>query len=182
MTTASIVCEKPGLSRIFRCLVLSSRSLRETGYSGCLMGLRSRDLGLLMGPVHSVITEGMINGGSTSLAYSLTLFMLGAIFGVTLRTSRAGDIRPSILLGSRHSLRGLFGGGGPGLSEKLRTHRDADKLGVRCSKTGWLPSLLGDGCLISTFCPGCGNLTGNSSCGNARRGTNDPEGALWLIR
>jgi hypothetical protein len=136
LTTASIVCEKPGLSRIFRCLVLSSRSFRDTGYSGCLMGLRSRDLGLLMGPVHSVITEGMINGGSTSLAHSLTLLMLGAIFGVTLRVSLAGDIKPSILLGSRHSLRGLFGGGGPGLSEKLRTQSDADMLGVRFNKTG----------------------------------------------
>lgn len=31
LTTASIVCEKPGLSRIFRCLVLSSRSFREIG-------------------------------------------------------------------------------------------------------------------------------------------------------
>jgi hypothetical protein len=89
-----------------------------------------------MGPVHSVITEGTINGGSTSLAYSLTLLMLGAIFGVTLRVSLAGDIKPSILRGSRHSLRGLFGGGGPGLSEKLRTQNDADMLGVRCNKTG----------------------------------------------
>ena len=136
LTTASIVCENPGLSRIFRCLVFSSRSFREIGYSGCSMGLRSRDLGLLMGPVHSVITEGMINGGSASLAYSLTLFMLGAIFGVTLRASLAGDIKPSMLLGSRHNLRGLFGGGGPGLSEKLRTHTDADMLGVRFNKTG----------------------------------------------
>lgn len=136
MTTASIVCENPALSRIFRCLVFSSRSFREIGYSGCLMGLRSRDLGLLMGPVHSVITEGMINGGSASLAYSLTLFMLGAIFGVTLRASLAGDIKPSMLVGSRHNLRGLFGGGGPGLSEKLRTHTDADMLGVRFNKTG----------------------------------------------
>lgn len=136
MTTASIVWENSGLSRIFRCLVLSPRSLRETGYSGCLMGLRSRDLGLLMGPVHSVITEGMINGGSTSLAYSLTLLMLGAIFGVNFRASLAGDIRPSMLLGSRHNLKGLLGGGGPGLSEKLRTHRDADMLGIRFKKTG----------------------------------------------
>jgi hypothetical protein len=135
-TTASIVCEKPGLSRIFRCLVFSSRSFRDIGYSGCLMGLRSRDFGLFMGPVHSVITQGMINGGSTSLAYSLTLCMLGAIFGVTLRTSLEGDIRPSILLGSRHNLSGLFGGGGPGLSEKLRRHNDAAILGVRCNKTG----------------------------------------------
>lgn len=100
------------------------------------MGLRSRDLGLLMGPVHSVITEGMIIGGSTSLAYSLTLLMLGAIFGVTLRASLAGDIKPSMLLGSRHNLSGLFGGGGPGLSEKLRTQTDADMLGVRFNKTG----------------------------------------------
>jgi hypothetical protein len=83
-----------------------------------------------------VITDGIINGGSTSLAYSLTLLMLGAIFGVTLRVPLAGDMRPSILLGSRHNLRGLFGGGGPGLSEKLRTHRDADMLGVRFNKTG----------------------------------------------
>lgn len=36
LTTASIVCENPGLSRIFRCLVHSSRSFREIGYSGCL--------------------------------------------------------------------------------------------------------------------------------------------------
>jgi hypothetical protein len=67
-----------------------------------------------------------------SLAYSLTLFMLGAILGVT----RAVDIKPSILLGSRHNLSGLLGGGGPGLSEKLRTHIDADMLGVRCNSTG----------------------------------------------
>jgi hypothetical protein len=132
LTTASIVCEKPGLSRIFRCLVFSSLSLREIGYSGCLVGWRSRDLGRLSGPVHSVITDGIIIGGSTSLVYSLTLFMLGAIFGVILDP----DIKPSILLGSRHNLRGLFGGGGPGLSEKLRTHRDAAILGVRCSNTG----------------------------------------------
>jgi hypothetical protein len=31
LTTASIVCEKPGLSRILRCLVFSSRSLRDVG-------------------------------------------------------------------------------------------------------------------------------------------------------
>lgn len=62
-----------------------------------------------------------------SLAYSLTLLMLGAILGVT----READIRPSILLGSRHIRKGLFGGGGPGLSEKLRTHNEAAILGVR---------------------------------------------------
>ena len=107
-----------------------------------------------MGPVHSVMTEGMMIGGSASLAYSLTLFMLGAILGVVLRGSRDFDKRPSILFGSRHVLKGLFGGGGPGLSEKLRTPRDTDMLGVRCNSTGWLPSLLGDGCLISMCRPG----------------------------
>lgn len=138
------------------------------------MGWRSRDLGLLMGPVHSVMTEGMIIGGSTSLAYSLTLFMLGAILGVALRGSRDLDSRPSMLLGSRHVLRGLFGGGGPGLSEKLRTPSETVMLGVRCNRTGWLPNLRGDGCLISTSRPGRGNVTGNSSCGSARLGTSAP--------
>lgn len=117
--------EKPGLSRILRCLVCSSLSFRDIGYSGCLTGLRSLDFGLLIGPVHSVIIEGMIIGVSASLACSLTLLTLGAIFGVTLRISLDDDISPSMLFGSRPSLRGLLGGGGPGLSEKLRGPSEA---------------------------------------------------------
>jgi hypothetical protein len=133
-TTESIV--KSDLSRIFRCFVRSSLSFRDIGYKGYLLGLRSRDLGLVIGPVHSVVTDGRIIGWSASLAYSLTVLMLGAIFGVALRASLEAEINPSMLLGSLHSRSGLFGGGGPGLSLKLRMPREAAMLGVRCIKTG----------------------------------------------
>lgn len=53
---------KSGLSRIFRCLVRSSLSFRDIGYRGYLLRLRSRDLGLVIGPVHSVVTDGRIIG------------------------------------------------------------------------------------------------------------------------
>lgn len=182
LTTASIVRDTLGLSRILRCLVRASLSFRDIGYRVCFMGWRSLELGLVIGPVHSVITDGTINGGSASLAYPLPLLMLGANFSVALRASRDEDINPSMLLGSRHSLRGLLGGGGPGLSEKLLTPIEAAILGVLCSSTGWLPIRLGDGCLISTSLPGRGNLTGNSSCGRARRGTGVPDGDVELIR
>lgn len=89
-----------------------------------------------MGPVHSVITVGMMIGESTSLACSLILLMLGAIFGVALRTSLDDEINPSILLGSRPIRSGLLGGGGPGLSETLRCPIEAAMLGVRWSSTG----------------------------------------------
>ena len=59
-TTESMA--KSGLSRIFRCLVRSSLSFRDIGYRGYLLGLRSRDLGLVIGPVHSVVTDGRIIG------------------------------------------------------------------------------------------------------------------------
>lgn len=138
LTTESIA--KPGVSQIVRCFVRSSLSFRDIGYRGCLVVLRSRDLGLLIGPVHSVVTDAMIGGGSISLtyslAYSLTVLMLGAIFGVALRFSLEAEINPSILLGSLHSRSGLFGGGGPGLSLKLLMPREAAMLGVRCIKTG----------------------------------------------
>jgi hypothetical protein len=62
--------------------------------------------------------------------------MLGAILGVALRASLDADISPSMLRGSLHSLSGLFGGGGPGLSLKLRIPREAAMLGVLCISTG----------------------------------------------
>lgn len=134
LTMESIVRVKPGLSRIFLCLVRSSLSFLEIGYSGCLRGLRSRDLGLLIGPVHSVITEGMMMGTSLSLACSLTLLMLGAILGVALRPSPGVVMSPSMPVGSRQNLNGLLAGGGPGLSEKLRGPIDVAILDVRCNK------------------------------------------------
>lgn len=134
LTIESIVREKPGLSRILRCLVRSSLSFFEIGCSGCLSGLRSRDFGRLIGPVHSVITDGMMIGISLSLACSLTLLMLGAILGVALRPLSGVVMMPSIPVGSRQNLNGLLAGGGPGLSEKLRGPIDVAKLGVRCNK------------------------------------------------
>lgn len=128
-TTESMA--KSGLSRIFRCFVRSSLSLRDTGHKGYLLGLRSRDLGLLIGPVHSVVTDATVGGGSISLAYSLTVLMLGAIFGVALQASLDDEINPSRLLGSLHRRSGLFGGGGPGLSLKLLMPNEAAMLGVR---------------------------------------------------
>jgi hypothetical protein len=62
--------------------------------------------------------------------------MLGAIFGVALRASLEAEINPSMLLGSLHSRSGLLGGGGPGLSLKIRIPREVAMLGVRCIKTG----------------------------------------------
>jgi len=62
--------------------------------------------------------------------------MVGAIFGVALRTVLAGDIVPFILAGSLQRRSGLLGGGGPGLSEKLLGYIDEAMLEARCSNTG----------------------------------------------
>lgn len=62
--------------------------------------------------------------------------IVGAIFGVALRTVLAGDIAPPMLAGSLHRRSGLFGGGGPGLSEKLRGYMEEAVLEARCSRTG----------------------------------------------
>jgi len=62
LTTASMVCVGYGRSRSLRCRIRSSRSLRDAGYSGW----RTRPVCrvLVMGPVHSVMTEGTTTGSS----------------------------------------------------------------------------------------------------------------------
>lgn len=101
--------------------------------------------------------------------------MAGAsLIGVALRTVLAGEMVPLMLAGSRQSLSGLLGGGGPGLSEKLRGLVEEETLETRCNNTGWLANRLGAGWRISTSLPALGNLTGNSSRGSASLGTGVP--------
>lgn len=140
----------------------------------------------VIGPVHSVMIEGTIAGRSWSLACSSISLMIGAIFGVALRAELGGEIVPPVLTGSLQRRKGLLGGGGPGLSEKLRGYMDDAILGARCSSTGWLAKRLGVGWRISTSRLVLGSLTGNSSLGKASFGTGVPDCVTtsigWLDR
>lgn len=129
LTTASIALLTEGRSRSLRARTRSSRSLRRG------LPFLPRDFGRLIGPLHSVVMVARV--GLTSKSKSLDDLMLGAILGVTLRSWPSwSETIVSILLGSCLSRSGLFGGGGPGLSERLLDGYVDARLEARCIKTG----------------------------------------------
>lgn len=114
LTKVSIVRLADGLSRNLRALVFSSLSFLELGYAGCEVGPLSWKSGLLIGPVQSVVTVGLM--GRMSDLYSLTSAQLKGL-GVGSRSMLLA-MAFSMVRWSRRSRSGLRGGG-PGLSDVL---------------------------------------------------------------
>lgn len=165
-----------GLSRSFLARIFSLRSLRfAAAFPLSVMFLRE------MGPLQLVTTVDLIV--DLLLRRPLPGRMGGATFGAGARSLPCMAMTFSIVLESRRSLRGLRGGGGPGLSEGFGGYKLDAKLEARLCRSGWLPILRGQGDLISMLFPSPGYLTGNASLGSAigaraNRGGNRTTG--WL--